>query len=189
MPRNPAAMVHVGPPVEERASRPPSPAEMPRVPPPPPRQAEPPANKFGVVLLGAGGAVAGALLTLALVRVSSPEPAAPASAANDQQLTVQRELIREIAALRAAREDSAKASEASDSADAKAREKKRVRTVTARISAKNGAEAKASRPTADKSDGKSEELESVNGDGESKTSLVTRPEKKATGDNLFDQIH
>jgi len=102
------AMVHVGPaPMPPPNATPtpstrPLPPPLPVLPPPPPRVDTRDARMSGA-LLGGLGLAAGVVLALVAVKFATDAPPHPAAAAHEAQLNLERELVREIAALRAAR--------------------------------------------------------------------------------------
>ena len=99
------AMVHIGP--ASTPARPATvpPAALPQLPPPPARIEHAPARLLPLAL-GLGGLAIGALIALLAVKLATPValPAAPPET-DAAQLSLQREIVREIAALRAAREE------------------------------------------------------------------------------------
>lgn len=104
---SPLAMVHVGPapgqaPSAQRSLPPP----LPVLPPPPPR-IEPRDRRLFAAVLGGLGVATGVVSALLAVKFSMPAPEATSqsSAGADAELTLQRELVSEIRALRAARQE------------------------------------------------------------------------------------
>lgn len=107
------AMVHVGPaptppPTPAMAATPssrPQPPPLPVLPPPPPR-VEPRARAVPSALLAGVGIAAGVVIALVAMKVAStPDSDAAASHSRAEELSLQRDLVREIAALRAARSE------------------------------------------------------------------------------------
>jgi serine/threonine-protein kinase len=95
------AMIHVGP--VPSATRPPP---LPQ-PPLPEFLAPRRAGGYLGLALGLGGVAIGALLTLAVLLMERGESNTPEARANAAELALQREIVKEISALRAQREDDA----------------------------------------------------------------------------------
>lgn len=97
------AMVRVGP-----AASPAPPSTPPPLPRrlPPPARVQPRPSKALSLGLGVGGLVVGTLITLLATRVTAPAQLPSAIAGDTERMSLQREIVREIAALRAAGEAS-----------------------------------------------------------------------------------
>jgi len=146
------AMVHVGPAPTPPPTSPsmggtpstrPQPPPLPVLPPPPPRveRREP---ALPSALLAGLGVAAGVVIALVAVKfASAPDPAAAAGHSRAEELSLQRDLVREIAALRAARENPAPV--AADAAEAAA-EARRPNTTRVERPRKPKAKAEAREP-------------------------------------------
>lgn len=107
------AVVRIGPAAPPTPTTPPP--SFPRLPPPPTR-VELASSKALSIGLGACGVALGVLVTLLATKVTAPAQPPSVNAGDTERLSLQREIVREIAALRVAREASTNLPKPADSA-------------------------------------------------------------------------